>query len=229
MWDDLVNFIEFVEPLFLVVIPLCFSIWLKLKMKIIEEKSKIFKEEKEKLQQDFIDWRHEESIKVVTKLKELCNYYCDTSHVHTAYIQLENGTLATSNLCNMFFSCIAEDNRYSKNQKLTNNIQRVPFVQMSDWFNNIANSEHKIVYIFEKKDIDEVFSLESNIKSMLACLVRNTKGIIIGVCIFYFLEEKTLEELDDFKEDLISFSSGVETIFFTYDLNTKEKKKELNI
>lgn len=229
MWDNIVNFIEMIEPLFLVVIPLCFSIWLKLKVKLMEEKSKIIKEEEEVSKQAFVNWRHEESIKIVTKLKELCNYYCDTSHAYTAYIQLENGTLATSNLCNMFFSCIAEDNRYSKSEKLINNIQRVPFTQMADWFNKITNSEHKIVYLSDQKDIDEVFFIESNVRSMLATLVRNTKGIIIGVCIFYFTEEKTNEELDNLKDDLLSFSSGVETLFFTYDLNTKEKRKELKI
>lgn len=229
MWDKIADFIRAIEPLILIIVPLLFSVWIKLKSKLLEEKVKTEQKINGKSKEQFNDWRHSESIRIINKLKEVCNYHCDISKVHASYLQLENGTLATSKLCNMFFSCIAEDSRYSKLNKLTNTIQRKPFTMLADWFNTTYNSEHSVVYLTSKEQIgDTLYDL--GIRCMVTSLVRDPKGLVIGVCNFIFDEEKTITELDeDFEQQMLKFASSIETIFLTYDINTKAKRKELHL
>lgn len=177
-WNTIIDFIKLIEPLLLVIIPLVYGFFFKLRHKFKEKKKKLTNEERKKNEQIFSDWRHEESINVTNKLNNMCNYYADIAHVNASYIQLENGTIATSKLCNMFFSCIAEDNRFSQMQKLKDKIQRVPFVRMSEWFNSVSNSSHKVVYLLNNnnnKEIDSVFH-DTGINCMVSSLVRDPKG-----------------------------------------------------
>lgn len=227
-WDSLVNLIKSIEPLFLVVIPCIFGFYLKLKNKLTTKKREIEKEENSKNNKQLADWRHEESIRIINRLKESCNYHCDLDYVHTSFLQLENGTLATSQICNMFFSCVAEDNRYSEMRKLTEYIQRVPFTRMSKWFNIINDSKEKVIYITNLKDIDDIF-LTAGVKCMVSGLVHDTDGLVIGVCNFMFSEEHTEEELYEYEQKMISFISSIETIFLGFNVNLKYTKKKLNL
>lgn len=226
-WDGLVAFIKAIEPLILVVIPVIWGILLKLKTKVNKETLKVKIEIENKNKQKLLDWRHEESIRVITKLKEVCNYHCDLSHIHTSYIQLENGTIATSKLCNMFFSCIAEDNRYSNLNKLIKIVQRVPFIRLSSWFNKLYSSSHQVVYITEREDIDDVLYDDVGVRCVLSSLVRDPNGLIIGACNFVFSEEQNVDDLDEYNTQMIKFVSSVETIFLDYNINLKNKAKEL--
>lgn len=230
-WNTIVDFIRLIEPLLLVIIPLVYGFFFKLRHKFKDKKKKLTDEERKKNEQIFSDWRHEESINVTNKLNNMCNYYADIAHVNVSYIQLENGTIATSKLCNMFFSCIAEDSRFSQMQKLKDKIQRVPFVRMSEWFNSVSNSSHKVVYLLnDKKEIDSVFH-DTGINCMVSSLVRDPKGLVIGICNFMLSEEYNVCELDE-KElvnQMIKFTSSIETIFFNYNMSMKQKAEELKI
>ena len=229
MWDKLINFIELIEPLILVVIPLIFSIWIKLKLKLIETGKKAKQGINNKAKQELLDWRHAESIKIVNKLKEVCNYHTDLGHVHSSYIQLENGTIATSKICNMFFSCIAEDNRYSNIQKSIDIIQRIPFTRMSNWFNKIYDSEYQVVYLTKKEDIDDIFYDKIGIKCIVSSLVKDSNGLIIGICNFLFSDEQQVNDLIDCDTQMLKFVSSVETIFLDFNINLQAKKKELGL
>lgn len=229
MWDEITEFIKLIEPLILVVIPLCFGIYLKLKLKVIDKKSEVLKQLSGKNKQKLLDWRHKESIQVINKLKEACNYHCDLSHVHASYIQLENGTLATSKLANMFFSCVAEDNRYSDLRKMVDIIQRVPFTRMSNWFNIIYTSEHDVVYIIDRKDIDDIFYDNIGVRCMISSLVRDSKGLVIGVCNFIYSDEQDIDDLEEIKTQMFKFVSSIETIFLDFNYNLENKKKELGL
>lgn len=229
MWDNVVNFIKLIEPLIVVIIPLCFGIYLKIKLKCIEKKQEVLKKVNSKKKQELLDWRHKESINVINKLKEVCNYHCDIGHVHTSYIQLENGTIATSKLCNMFFSCVAEDNRYSDLRKMIDSIQRIPYTRMSNWFNKIYNSEYQVVYLIDKRDIDDIFTENIGIRCMISSLVKDSKGLVIGVCNFVYSDEQDIEDLNESNAQMLKFVSSVETIFLDFNLELETKKKELHL
>ena len=230
MWEEITNFIKLIEPLILVIIPLLFSIYIKLKMKLLDKKNEITKEESDKAKQELSNWRHSESIKIVNKLKEVCNYHCDLAgSTHTSYIQLENGTLATSKICNMFFSCIAEDTRYSKIHKAIDVIQRVPFTRISSWFNKVYDSEYQAVYLTKKEDIDDIFYTNIGIKCMISSLVKDGKGYTIGVCNFMFADEQEIDDLVDYNAQMLKFVSSIETIFLDFNYELENKKKELGL
>lgn len=230
MWQKITDFIKLIEPLILVIIPLLFGIWIKLKTKIIAEKDKITKEISGKAKQQLSDWRHKESIKVIKELKEVCNYHRDLAgSVHTSYIQLENGTIATSKICNMFFSCIAEDTRYSKIPKATDYIQRIPFTRMSSWFNKVYDSEYQVVYLTKQEDIDDIFYNTVGIKCMVSSLVRDAKGYVIGICNFMFADGQEIDDLIDCNTQMLKFVSSVETIFLDFNFELENKKKELGL
>ena len=229
MWDKVIEFLKDIETIILYVIPLAMALWFKIKTSVIENKLKLNTKDIGKRKQQLLEYKHSESIEVISKLKEVCNYHCDLSHVHASYIQLENGTIATSKLCNMFFSCIAEDSRYSNLPKLTEHIQRIPFVRLSNWFNKVYTSEHQVVYVIDSKDIDAIFQDTIKIKCMVSGLVKNPKGVVIGVCNFMFSEEQEKENLDNFVTQMTKFVSSVETIFLDYNVNIKNKAKDLKI
>ena len=229
MWDNIIEFIKAIEPLIIVIIPLIFGIWLKLKSKLLDKKIKVNHDIDNKKQEEFLKWQHEESMKTVTKLKEICNFYADTYYTHTAFIQLENGTLATSKLCNMFFSCSVEDTRYSPMLKLIHNIQRIPYIQMSDWFNKILNSENEVVYMCDKDNIDEIFYNQIGVRCMMASLVHDAQDTVIGVGIFMSDVEHTKEQLNRYNPEVKKFISSLETTFLNYNTNMKIKRKELGM
>lgn len=228
-WDKVLEVIKALEPLLLVIIPFSFGVYLKIKTKVTEEKAKIIKQNDDKNNKKLIDWQHEESIRVVNKLKECCNYHCDLDSVHTSFVQLENGTLATSKIYNMFFSCVAEDNRYSSDiKKLTKIMQRIPYTQLSDWYNEVNGSDEDSVYIEDIVTTCEFFD-GLGIKNIMSNLVHDTDGLVIGICNFGFSRDLTEEEIKDYKTAMIGFVSSVETVFLSYKMNVEEMKKKLNL
>lgn len=228
-WDKVLEVLKALEPLLLVIIPFAFGIYLKLKLKVQDEKAKIIRQNDDKNTKKLIDWQHEESIRVVNKLKECCNYHCDLHSVHTSFVQLENGTLATSKIYNMFFSCIAEDNRYSSEiKKLTKVLQRVPYTQLSDWYNEIELSDEESVYIEDIVGTCELFD-GLGAENIISSFVHDTDGLVIGVCNFGFSRDLTEEEIKEYKTAMVGFVSSVETIFLSYKMNVEEMKKKLNL
>ena len=112
--DEFLKILDKIEPLILVVIPTLFGIWMKTANKIKEKNESFKRGEQKKALEKYNMWEHEESRRVIAKIKELCRVYKDRSKAdEVMYLQLENGTVATSKLCNMFITCLAEDDRYS--------------------------------------------------------------------------------------------------------------------
>lgn len=228
-WDKVLEFIKALEPLLLVIIPFAFGVYLKIKLKIDEKKHKIIKQNDDKNNKKLINWQHEESIRVVNKLKECCNYHCDLDSVHTSFVQLENGTLATSKVYNMFFSCVAEDDRYSSDiKKLTKIMQRIPYIQLSDWYNEVNGSDEDSVYIEDIATTCEFFD-GLGIKNIMSNLVHDTDGLVIGICNFSFSDDLPENKIEDYKRAMTSFVSSIETVFLSYKMNVEEMKKKLNL
>lgn len=231
---DIIEFLDKIQPLILIIIPTIFGIYLKLQQKLKDKHIEIIKSINNKNRQTYLDYKHEESIKVVLKLKEVCNYYCDIiGNVHTSYIQIENGTVATSKLCNMFFSCIAEDDRYKgKVIRQSEHIQRMPFVKLSCWFNRLYKSKYKIEHFScTSDDIDKTLGFNTDIKYIISSFVRDLNGNITGVCNFIYSEDQIFsdKEKEKIEDQMLCFVSSIETIFLSYNINLKLKRDKLGL
>lgn len=234
-WEQLEKLIRDIEPLLLVIIPTCFGIYLKLKNKIIEKEKEVKNETIAKNKEELINWEHIESLKVVDRIKNACNYYKDISNADLVnFMQFENGTTATSKLSNMYLSCIAEDSRFGKVPKMLSFLQRKPYSCLSDWVNNIMKDDMGLYFL---KDVETIKSLYSDILvdniafgSECSGLVKDPNGIVIGFISFYFAETdfngKTEEQC---KTTLIRSVASIEEIILDYQTNLIKKKKELNI
>ena len=239
MWDKIHQIILDLEPLLLVVIPTCFAVYLKLKSKVVEKKHQIEKENESKNKEKFSDWEHAESLAVIDKIKTICNYYRDVGHMDLAnYIQFENGTTATSKICNMFLSCLAEDSRFSNIPKMISSIQRVPYSRLSTWINNTINAKEERFIVNKrevefKEDYSDFIVGSEKVKSFISGTVRDPNGTLIGICSFFFDDENLCGDDKESRERCMSvfnnFVTSVETVFIEYHTTRNKKKKELNI
>ena len=239
MWDKIYDIITALEPLLLIIIPTCFGIYLKLKNKVTEKNKEIEKEIDTKNKEKFLEWEHSESMLIIDKIKTICNYYKDVGHMDLVnYIQFENGTVATSKLCNMFLSCLAEDNRYGVIPKFISTLQRIPYSRLSTWTNNVVNSEDGIYRVNNReKEFDEDYSDfvigSENVKSFICGAVKDSNGVLIGICSFFFATENCCGDDEESEErcktTLQKFITSVETIFLEYNIARENKKKELKI
>lgn len=233
--EFIVELLRNLEIVLIVVIPALFAMYKKIKKEIESQSTKLSRSIHNKNVDAFHEWQHKESIIVLNKLNEICNYYCDISKVHTSFIQLENGTLATTKISNMYFSCCAEDDRYSNAAKFIDKIQRVPYVRLSRWFNYVTDNStetRNIVYV-DKLSLDDLLWLDCSVENIVSGLVRNPRGVIVGVCNFIFNSEdkdiNSKEQIHDTITQMNKFISGIETTFLNYETAVKHKLDELEL
>lgn len=236
VWEEIKSFIEMIEPLLLVVIPTCFGLYLKIKNKVNIKKQEIEKRNEAKNHEKLLNWEHDMSMHVVDSIHDICNYYKDVGHMDLVnYIQLENGTVATSKLYNMFVTCLAEDNRHSIIRKMINDVQRIPYNKVSVWVNNARANE--FYFVKSKAVIEQTFTSYEDfipsykeIKSLIVSPVKNPEGVLIGFCAFYYTHEdwNNVEE-QDCKTLMTKFVASVESVFLNYYNDRDKKKEELNI
>lgn len=239
MIDEIMAILDKIEPLILVLLPALFGLWVKTSGKI-KEKNKTIKEATlKKAQETYDKWEHEESKRVIIKIKELCNIYKDRSVADDVmYMQLENGTIATSKLCNMFLTCLAEDDRYSEIPKKIKKLQRVPYSQMSDWTEKVSQN------VITTRDLSTVRNLVdenflSETQSHMSKKVTDKDGYMIGAVVFNYKNlnfncpsnvEEDINKFTEAQYDLLKqFQASVEAIFITYHLTRREKKRELGL
>ena len=228
--DQFLELLDKIEPLILVVLPTLFGIWLKVSMKIKEKNETIKKNERKKALEKYDMWEHEESRRVIIKIKELCRVYKDRSEAdEVMYIQLENGTVATSKLCNMFLTCLAEDDRYSVIPKKIRRLQRVPYSQTSDWVDKVCKHECIIKDVKEEKiHINDAFF--ENVRSHMSETVHDKNGYLIGMVIFNYANKDFNGASENSQVDLLKrFQASVESVFISYHVSRVEMKKELRL
>ena len=232
MWDEIKNILSQIEPILLIIIPTIFAIYLKIRDKCLQKKQEHDKENIAKNKEKFSVWKHIESMNVIENIKTICNYYKDIGHASLVnYIQLENGTIATSKLCNMFLSCLAEDTRFGSIPKMMPNIQRIPYTRMSSWVNDVRKDNiHKIPTMKDFKEDYSFVTGDPYIKSCMSIAVSNGNGIFIGMCTFFFDEENYCGMTDAECEELLEkFKTSIETVFINYNKNRLDKLKSLNL
>lgn len=235
-WNDIKEILNVAEPILLVIVPTCFGIWLKLQNKLEKEKDKISAQDKEKNQSILKNWEHVESMNVIKSIKMICNLYRDVGHMDSvSYIQLENGTVATSKLSNMFVTCLAEDSRGSIMPKLLPSIQRVSYSRVTEF---IDDARDKVVIMDGLQSDDEhnyrkladIIPGYKLVDSYVISPVKDSQGYLVGFCLFLYTDSINFSADKDNRKDLITkFAAGVETVLLEYNSSRKNKKKELNL
>lgn len=236
--ETILAILEKLEPLLLVVVPTVFGIYLSLRDKIKEKRSAIKVANTEKSKALYEVWEHEESQRIIRKIKDLCDFYKDKGYMdRVQYLQLENGTVATSKLCNMFVSCLAEDGRYGRLSHFISKLQRVPYSRLACWidkirdldcqsFNNaicVPNSDEEECNIRAVLDTDTV-------KSSIVAPIYDPNEILLGVCVFYYAnKEYNNQDINDEIVMINRFRSSIQSIFLEYYLARKHKKEELKL
>lgn len=235
---DLINLLDKIGPLFYVIIPTAFGIYLNVRDRLIAKKSEVLKANLEKSKEKYSIWEHEESQWVIKKIKDMCDYYKDKGHMDLVeYIQLENGTASLSNLCNMFVSCLAEDSRYGNLPKLITKLQRVPYSRVACWIDHVRkldNDNYNTAWYVEDTSITDCPIREiietDLVKSTMSVPIYNPNERLLGMCVFYYSEKSFNGRSLSSQVDLINrFRTGIETIFINYEIARNAKMKELGL
>lgn len=236
--ETILAILDKLEPLLYAVVPVIFGIYLNLRDKLKEKERTVRAANIEKNKELYSAWEHEESQKIIRKIKDLCDFYKDKGYMdRVQYLQLENGTVATSKLCNMFISCLAEDGRYGKIPHFISKLQRIPYSRVACWidkirdldcqsFNNaicIANSEEEECNIKTVLDTDAV-------KSSIVVPIYDPNEILLGVCVFYYAnKDYNNQDIDGEVVMINRFRSSIQSIFLEYHLARRDKKSKLGL
>ncbi len=234
--EDVKELLELITPYIYVIAPIIFGIYLKLRDKFKETQTKIKDLDVAKAKEEYSVWKHEESQRVIRKIKDMCNLYKDKSNAGLAqYLQLENGTMATSKICNMFVSCLAEDDRYGRIPKLSSRLQRVPYAKVTSWINKIIqNKESSINYVLTPNAAAADYSFTDiidapEIKSCIIAPVYDQNEILLGMCIFYYPEINFCNHEQQEIELINRFRTAIESVLWEYHNDRKHKKQTLKL
>lgn len=231
--ETILAILDRLEPLLYAVVPVVFGIYLNLRDKLKEKKNTIKAANIEKNKELYNAWEHEESQKIIRKIKDLCDFYKDKGYMdRVQYLQLENGTVATSKLCNMFVSCLAEDGRYGRLPHFISKLQRIPYSRVASWIDKVRDLDRQSfssAICVENSDDDECnikTVLDTDmVKSSIVVPIYDPNEVLLGVCIFYYANIKYNNQNIDNEISLINrFRSAIQSIFLEYYLARKEKK-----
>lgn len=236
MFDKIMDFLDKIGPLLYVVVPAIFGIYYNLREKVKTKEKEIKKTNKAKAKQAYTVWEHDESQRVIIKIKDLCNVYKDKSNAGLAqYLQLENGTVATSKICNMFISCLAEDDRYGRVPKLSSRLQRLPYSKVTGWIGKIIEIRNTDMDYILTEDVSKAdYSIAEivdapEIRSVILAPVYDPNNTLLGMCVFYYADIN----FDGNKESEIQlinkFRCGVEQVLVEYHMDRSRKMKELGL
>jgi len=219
-----------IEMIFLIIIPAVIAVFIKIRNKVKQKSKAIKKIENKKAQEKYNAWLHDESRRAILKIKELCNVYKDRSHAdQVIYIQLENGTTATSKLHNMFVTCLAEDSRYGEISKKIFGLQRIPYSQVAEWIEELSKTS---VIIPDTQLIKEKWHcpVMKEAASHISMSVFNENGYFIGIVVFNYKNINFNGAEESQQLNLIeNFKTSLETVFISYHVSQRDKMKELNI
>lgn len=238
MWDKAMEFLDQLAPLVYVVVPAIAAIWWNLKNKLSQKEKEVKKANTEKARETYNIWEHEESKAVITKIKNACNLHKDKGTADLVqYLQLENGTMATSKIQNMFLTCLAEDDRFGQIPKLITHMQRMPYSECSLWLDTLSNSISSGSVTLDTPDLStaeyskmRLEGADGKIGSVLIAPIFDPNEILLGICVFYYHEKNfNGQKLDAEKDLILHFKSYIENTLFNYHLSRRNKKIQLGL
>jgi len=227
--NQFITFLNKVEPLLLVIIPAIVAIWMKVRARAKQESDALKSAQLNKQQDRYNTWAHDESRRIILKIKELCNVYKDRSRAdQVLYMQLENGTAGTSKIYNMFLSCLAEDNRYGELPKRLTELQRIPYSQAAEWAEEVSKSVLAVQDIKTKESC--ICPVTKNATSHISAPVIDKDGYLIGIVVFNY-RAVAFNGTDEAQQIALikDFKTAVETVFLSYRVLQQEKMKELRM
>lgn len=229
-WIDILNI---VKDSLIVIVPAVWGIIYAIRKNIKEKKTKIDQQAIEKRVEMFNRWEYEMSASIISRIKNCCNYFKDQSAADlVSFFQLENGTIATSKLHNMFITCLAEDDRFGKLPKYIKNLQRLPYSQVNDWVDKVRSGSYKILKGIEEVDSESCKEILKNkgVKSGLYDRVEDGNGYFIGICCLEYEGFNFNDMSANSQEKLLNdFKVTVHSIFIQYHIDRETKMKELGI
>ena len=236
MLDKILEILDKFDTILYVLVPAIFGVYLNLRDRVKQKENEVKQSNLSKAKQAYKVWEHEESKIVIRKIKDLCNVYKDKGSMGLVeYLQLENGTMATSKICNMFVSCLAEDDRYGKVHKLISKLQRVPYSKLTGWLNPISDALKNPIDYYITEDISKAdYSFADivdapEVKSCMIAPVYDPNEILLGICVFYY----TGVDLNGDRETEIplitKLRASVEAVLLEYHLNREKQKAKLGL
>lgn len=242
--EDLINgLIQVINdwaPVLYVLATLGIGGFLRLRDITLKKKQELDLENIARNKRNYDMWEHEESQRVIRKIKALCNYYKDKGHMDSvSYVQLENGTTATSKLCNMFVSCLAEDNRFGNIPKYISRFQRIPYSKVSYWADIIEtigyNSEDQIIVTPDSSTLGADASIcellhDNAVNSSLLAPIYDPDGVLLGAALFLY-SKKNFNGMKEKEQQTLmkEFKVSLEAAFLEYHMLRKEKLKEYHL
>lgn len=236
--DSLNKLLDQIAPILYILIPAAAGIYYKVKTKVKKKEKEVSEAEQAKARELYDIWEHEESKQVISKIKNFCNLYKDKGNVDLVqYLQLENGTMATSKIQNMFLTCLAEDDRYGKVPKLIGKMQRMPYSECSTWLDSLSKSISDGNTTLGTPDLSKatynravIDGLEGKIGSVKIAPVFDPNEILLGICVFYYHDiNYNNNQPEAEREQILRFKDSVENVLFVYHQSRANKKQQLGV
>lgn len=234
--DKLSELLDKLEFLLLALVPALYAIGFRVYNKIKETKLKEKALSKKKAKDTYDVWEHEESRSVIREIKNFCNFYKDKGHCDLVqYLQLENGTMATSKIQNMFLTCLAEDDRDGCIPKFIKKLQRIPYSETVCWLEKLLNTTSTDDIFLCTPDISKADYNRTRIEditgigSVIVAPVYSRTEILLGICVFYYHEINYNGRFKTEHDLMDRFKNSVESKILEYHIHRDKKKADLGL
>lgn len=234
--DVLKEILEDVKWILSALIPTLAIIFIELKSKWNKAKTDKIRSDKNKALEIYDKWEHEESKEAINKIKNLCNYYKDKGQSDLVqYLQLENGTMATSKIQNMFMTCLAEDDRAGNIPKMIKLLQRMPYSETTCWLNKLTEVTSEGEFVLKTPDLSKAEYNRTRIEgvngigSVMVAPVFDPGNVLLGICVFFYHQKEYNGHEKDETVLMQRFRTATESVILMYHTARKDKKHELGL
>lgn len=234
--EELTKLLDDFKSILFVLLPALVAIFYEVRDRIKKEKGIRITKNREKALEIYDKWEHEESKRVISDIKNFCNHYKDRGHADLVqYLQLENGTMATSKIQNMFMTCLAEDDRYGAIPKMIKILQRMPYSETTCWLNKLEEVTSDNRCILQTPDISKADYNRTRIEgikgigSVMIAPVFDPGNILLGICVFYYHQTNYNNQEKVEVKYIQDFRNAVESVIVMYHTARADKKNELGL
>lgn len=234
--ENIDKFIEDFKWIISILLPAIVALFYEIKGKWTKAKGDRIKANRDKALEIYDKWEHEESKEVISKIKNLCNHYKDRGQADLVqYLQLENGTMATSKIQNMFMTCLAEDDRDGSIPKMIKLLQRMPYSETTCWINKLTEVTSEGEFILKTPDLSKADYNRTRIEgikgigSVIVAPVFDPGNILLGICVFFYHQTDYNGHENDEILSMQRFRAATESVILMYHTSRKDKKRELGL
>ena len=235
--EEFTKLLDDFKSILFVILPALVAVFYEVRDRFRKEKGERIKKNHAKALEIYDKWEHEESKAVIDNIKKFCNYYKDRGHADLVqYLQLENGTMATSKIQNMFMTCLAEDDRLGTIPKMIKLLQRLPYSETTCWVNKVLEVTSEGNTILRTPDLSKadynrtsVEGVQGNIGSVMVAPVFDPGNILLGICVFMYQQKNYNNQEEIEVKHMKEFVTSVESVIVMYHTARTDKKRELGL